>query len=355
MTDAYSSLKVLHHPERIAALQLGECPPPVHVQLILSDLCNQNCSFCAYRMDGYTSNALFGVDGNNNPNRMIPWEKAQEIIHDCAEMGVKAVQFTGGGEPSLHPNLAEAMRLTKRLGMAFSLVTNGTWTDPDLTKAAMGATWVRVSIDAGRAETYARVRRTSETSWGKAWNTVGFLAGKGPVVGVGFVVTPDNYREIPWFLRRAAESGAANARISAMFSQNGAEPYRALYNEITRLIRVERGIVERNDFRVYDMFGDRFDDLEHASPDYPKCGYQHFTTYIGGDQNVYRCCNTAYNPLGLVGSVKDMRFKDLWESEARQTAYREFSAPFCDRCQYNRINETLQGVMAPETGHEAFV
>jgi len=104
---------------------------PKQVQLILSDLCNQGCSFCAYRMDGYTSNELFvgnsPVDPNhrNNPIRWIPTERALRLIDEFKEAGVLAVQFTGGGEPTVHPDHEAIFQKTLDLGLRASLVSNG--------------------------------------------------------------------------------------------------------------------------------------------------------------------------------------------------------------------------------------
>ena len=106
----YSPLKVLHHRDRIDKIKSGVQIVPTQVQLIISDLCNQDCSFCAYRMSGYTSNQLFAGDselaknGTNNPKRMIETSKVFEILDDCQEMGVGAIQVTGGGEPTVHPD-----------------------------------------------------------------------------------------------------------------------------------------------------------------------------------------------------------------------------------------------------------
>src|SRR3990167_8685596 len=103
MSSIYSPNKASKHPASLAILQEGGQPNPIHVQLVISDLCNHRCGWCAYRLDGYSSNKLFKIiqpDGevNNNPNRMIPLEKVKEIVDDCAAMGVKAIQLTGGGE-----------------------------------------------------------------------------------------------------------------------------------------------------------------------------------------------------------------------------------------------------------------
>ena len=47
-SDAYSPLKALRHLDIIQAVKQGKPARPAHVQLILSDLCNQACNFCSY-------------------------------------------------------------------------------------------------------------------------------------------------------------------------------------------------------------------------------------------------------------------------------------------------------------------
>ena len=98
--NAYDFGKAAWHLDRLQQLKHDQRVEPVHVQLIISDLCNQNCHFCAYRMDGGFSTQNFGEDTGKgftmNPNRMIPKEKAFEILDDAHSIGVKAVQFTGG-------------------------------------------------------------------------------------------------------------------------------------------------------------------------------------------------------------------------------------------------------------------
>ena len=161
--NVYSPYKAAHHQDRIEQIKNGDQPVPLQVQLIIADLCNHNCSFCAYRMEGYTSNKNFGewdaVKGmiNNNPNRMIPYEKCIEILDDCAELGVKALQYTGGGEPTVHPKHKELFQYTLDKGMDLALVTNGTIMRPGVPEILAQGKWVRFSIDAGKAKTYSEV------------------------------------------------------------------------------------------------------------------------------------------------------------------------------------------------------
>ena len=342
----YSQAKPLYHIDRIEALRQGEAPPPVHVQMILSDLCNQDCSFCAYRMSAGLSREMFVTPETHNPNRRMPTDKAIEIVEDCFEMGVRAIQFTGGGEPTVHKDWQTIIHTAQKMGMETALVTNGTRISSQ--SALQRLSWLRVSVDAGTAETYARVRRVRERTFEDVWENISTARmHTGGVLGVGFVITPDNFREMTLCAIRAREAGADNIRLGAVFSKEGLSFYDSVnINEVLdELDRAKE--VETDDFQVLDLFGRRFSDLEGGSPEHKFCGYQYFTQYIGADLNVYRCCNTAYTPKGLLGSLKDQRYRDFkpnWPLDART----------CQFCQFQGQNEAINSVLqAPE--HPDFV
>lgn len=361
----YSALKVIHHPDRLAALRDGGQPAPVQVQLVISDLCNQSCGFCAYRWEGYTSNELFKVlrpDGtaNHNPNRMIPYEKVVEILDDCAAMGVKAVQITGGGEPTAHPRHADIFRAVLERGLDLALVTNGVLLRDETIEILTRAKWVRVSIDAGSAEAYARTRRVDRWQFPRVVTKLFQLCARRNagdsdlVVGVGFVVTKDNWREVVDATKLAKDLDADNIRLSAVFQPDDERYFDGFYDEAAALCREAEKLTDPG-FRVFNNFGDRLGDLRQHAPDYERCGYQHFSTYIGGDQSVYRCCVQAYNPRGLIGSLKGQRFRDLWESQAKRDDFAAFDARGCERCMFNGKNRAIAYAAAKEPAHVNFV
>lgn len=350
MGDSYSGFKVLHHQDQLDGIRKGYQPPPVHVQLILSDLCNHDCHFCAYRLSGYTTNELFTIGakmaktGHNNPVRMMPYEKSCEIIDDCREMGVKSVQLTGGGEPTVHPQHASVMEKILDSSIELAMVTNGQILKPDALACLSRATWVRVSIDAGCSETYASIRRISAENWRRTWNNVRRIAdckSATTELGCGFVVTKENWKEIGEFLIHAKEHGADNARISAFFQNDDEIYYGDQYGEILDHLRSESDKHRTASFAIYNNFADRLSDMRRKNPEYTSCGYQKFTTYIGADLNVYRCCNTAYSKTGLVGSLKGKRFRQLWcQAKSNQNSFDP--SQHCQRCQFNHINQVIE-------------
>jgi MoaA/NifB/PqqE/SkfB family radical SAM enzyme len=360
--DAYSHLKALRHLDVIQAVREQRPARPAHVQLIISDTCQQACNFCAYRDPGYSSSQLFRVlepgkrglrkagfeEYNFNPSRMIAYEKAIELLDDCAAMGVSAVQFTGGGEPTVHPHFDEILAAALARGLECSLVTNGVHLGLGKVspRIASQCAWVRVSLDAAKAATYTAIRNVPARHFDAALGAVSGLReetdrhGTGCVIGVGFVVTPDNWREIVDAAVLAKSLGAHNVRIGAQFSAENEQPFAAFYEAAAALAKEAEALSDEQ-FTVYNRFGEKLDDLRQRSPDYERCGYQHFTTYIGADLNVYRCCVLAYNERGIVGSLKSQRLKDLWLSQERVDAMASFRASDCERCQFNGINKVI--------------
>lgn len=352
--NAYSHLKAFRHPDVLHSIQSGVPARLPHVELVLADLCQQHCSFCAYRLKGYAANQLF------DEKRMMSTAKALEIIHDCAKIGVQAIQFTGGGEPTLHPAFEDIISLVDELGMKFSLVSNGVRVTSELAELIVKGSWGRISLDAATQQTYCAIRRVHASHWLRAQDAIRHLraardAAQTPCqIGVGFVVTPDNWFEILDAAKLAKDLGADNFRISAQFSNEDEKLFEGFHKHAAALAAEAEGLSDDN-FKVYNRFEDRLEDLRLKSPDDALCGYQFFTTYIGADLGVYRCCGYAYNERGRVGSLVNQRFRDFWMSQERFNNQINFDGRGCERCQFRRQNLAIAYAVGPPQLHEEFV
>lgn len=367
----YSSLKILHHPERIAALKRGEQIVPAQVQLILAGWCQHDCSFCAFRWSGYSSNEMFvnGAElskfGTNNPMRFMPTEKAIELIDDCAEMGVGAIQYTGGGESTTHKDHVTIMRHSLDKGLDCALVTNGEIFRNGHIENLLRFKWVRFSIDAATPETYGAIRRISPERMHRTIDNIRNLvqARKETVaagipcdviIGIGFVVTKDNWREVYPCAELAKSIGVDNIRISAVFQPDDEAYFAEFHKECYSLCKQAESIGDK-DFRVFNNFAERYQDLAEKSPDHPFCGYQQFVVFVGDDMWVNRCCVLAYSERGRIGSIKDQRFKDLWESEEKKRKIADFDARGCERCMFNSRLKTILYAIDDKPMHTNFV
>lgn len=367
--NPYRSDKIDLHPEFVKAVVRGNHPPPIRVQLVLSDLCNQDCSFCAYRMEGYSSNELFfqrdELDNivSRNPKRMLTGEKALEVVRDCKEMGVKAIELTGGGEPTVHPQLDDVIRLVKELGLDVGLVTNGVRLKPS-TIALMAKrgveSWIRISIDAGTPETYAKIRRVSMTHWDQVWRNVELAVAMRQnvpdsplVLSVSFILTKENWREVHLAAERARAVGVDSFRIAPIFQNEGAGYFDTFSSEAQEMCEETKALATPT-FAVHSQLMKRIGELIKGRPTESNCLYQRAATYVAADMNVYRCCVNAYNELGKLGSIEHQSFKQVWERVGEEAPFGTFDAKQCSFCPFSDRQQAIANAMN-SVKHGSFV
>ena len=319
---------------------------PHQVYLVISDLCNQDCSFCSYR-----SSIGWGEQGlSDNPNRKIETAKALELIDEFAELGVRAVQFTGGGEPSVHPDFEEIVSHALDRGLQVGLITNATRLLSTRTLERLA--WVRVSLDAGNRRTYEATRKSK--LWDKVIANIGTLVHvKGPTIGGNFVTTRENYREVVQFCILAKTLGLSYVKIAANLTTQGLSYYDGVLDDIMVLMAEARRLADGN-FTIADVFARRLEDLRIGSPVHAYCGQQRFAVFIGGNLKVYRCCNTAYTEHGEVGDLTHKRFTD-WLSDDAPAHFDHFDARSCTHCQFHEKNEAIAYLVQPNPAHVEFV
>jgi len=353
MDTAYSSLKIFHHPDIVAKLKRGEHQPPIHVQIVPTNRCNQNCKGCAYRMDGYDSSEDFHARDE------IPWSKLHEIVNDCKMMGVKAIEVTGGGEPTIHPQFLDFCSHILDSGIDLGVVTNGVkWSD-EHTKLLRRAHWVRFSLDAGTPETYASWRGSRPEVYTMVREHIQSLSKLKQrhsklLIGVGFVVSSENWQEVVRAAQAARDDGAHNFRISALFQPEDYEYFREWHSRARDLCQQAEKMAQPG-FHVFNLFNRRIQDTIQRNPEYSFCSYSHVTTYLGADQNAYTCCCNAYNKRGLLGSFRESSFRQLWDDNSVRIKLASIDARKCPRCMYRDKNITINYATHNDPQHVNFI
>ena len=345
--NPYSTSKSAWHPDRIEAMRRGDQAAPVELQLILSDLCNHDCHWCAYRAsDGLSSEGFGGVDRHgqptHNPNRMIPTLKAMEIIDDAKAIGVKSVIFTGGGEPTVHPDHLMLFGYALNLGLEASLNTNGNLLRDGWENVLPRMTYIRFSVDAANATEHSETRRIGLSAYPTVLYNLTHLCAEvkrqnSPcVVGTGYVVTPDGYVNVAEGVRRIRDTGAAYVRLASLQSTKGMSIYPEI-EKVRETLTAAKAELETPDFQVVNLFDAAFG---KRMPD-PFCGFEQIVTYVGASLKVYRCCYVAYTPLGECGDLSNMRLTEWFESEEKRKSFDTFDARSCNVCPLYQKNEEI--------------
>jgi len=353
MGTVYSALKVFGFPEHAAA-SVGPLAAPVHVRIKPINACNERCWYCAYRFDDLSLGSDMEVRDK------IPAEKMSEIVDDLIAMGVKAVTFSGGGEPLLYPQIAETVRRLAGAGIKIGILTNGVALRGDVAGAfAEHATWVRVSIDAADGESYARSRRVPAAFFEQVLDNVGSFVrmSRGATIGFSFIVNRDNAAAVRAFCDLAHRAGAHHVKVSACVVSNDAAENNRYHQPIAEIVSEQIAAartLETDAFHILDHY--------HALPErfqrpYRTCPMLEYLTIIGADCAVYTCQDKAYTVSGTLGSIKERRFSEFWYSPENAARIRSWDAT--EHCRHHCVshpkNLLLNEFRGLDPEHASFV
>jgi len=242
-----------------------------------------------------------------------------ETLRCLGSLGTKAVEITGGGEPLTYRYFGIMIEEIVRQGMEVALVSNGTLLD-EFKAGILGDanfTWARISIDAGTSEQYSDIHQVSAAHFTRAWKAVEYLACRKrreeAVVGVGYVVDRQNWMGIYQGCLLAKEHGADNIRVSLAFTPERRERLSMdIVKAVCDSVSLAKAQLEDSSFRISDLSAERWDNLAKDHQGYPFCYWKEIGCIIGADSQIYSCCSLAYNPRGLVESIVDRDFREVW-------------------------------------------
>lgn len=332
--------KLHFHPARVAQWQMADTWEkarevyPVYVEVSPVGACNHRCTFCAVDYIGYKSVML---DSPLLKNRLMEMG---------GELDVKSVMFAGEGEPLLHRNINDiALIASGWMDVAFT--TNGILLDR--LEVIDECDWIKVSVDAGTAKTYAAIHRTKEKDWDTLWRNIGAaVKRKGNcMIGVQMLLLPENKHEVKLLYDLCDEAG-----VDYMV----AKPYSQHKMSITH---------EYENYHPFDPFLELFNAPHAASKDcppghtkfiyrkesaetkeipYEKChATPNFWAYIMASGDVYSCSAYLLDERFCLGNIGRQSFREIWQGDKRRANW-EFVRNGLDihecrvNCRMHRVN-----------------
>lgn len=363
-----SEWKAVHWAEQIEAWRSGELVYPRLLQIDPVAACNHNCGFCTYRYRKDTDmNALF------NESDMISYGDFVSVLSDSVDMGIKGVEFTGGGEPTLHPRFADMLELTAKKGLDIGLITNGVGQSfvnerDRLVYLLSHARWVRFSVNGSNPNDYQIVHESKSNDFWAVCDSILSLTSvpdRTVTVGISFIVQRENYQGIRDMVHHAHQLGADYLRVAPAVFGTGtvADKLHDVSDYYDEGIRqsVESDLAwakSESDVTIVDNFTGRL--RAKDSPDvYEKddfCYISCVMAVVGADMKLYTCCVFKYRPAGMIGSLKPRGLKHLWESVQREGYYAGMDiSEMCVSCFMKPKNDFIAYVVDPEPLHINFI
>jgi radical SAM protein with 4Fe4S-binding SPASM domain len=230
---------------------------PLTVYVEPTSVCNFNCSFCPVSLPAY----------KQKPDAFLGMELYRKILVDLLPFApIKALKLYMLGEPFLHPEICEMVRLARAFKVAerIEITTNGSALPEDILDS--GLDYLRVSVYApGPNQIFRNVRRLME----RRTNLVPFISAK--------------------YMPTTTADCLEFERIwTGQVDEIAVEPY---HNWASTLLT--------------------------PTPRTKKnCPYPHYTLAIRANGDVMPCCVDWSGKLKL-GNVRNRSLREIWNGEAR--------------------------------------
>jgi len=347
--------KALRHVDRLARWRHGETPAPVTVEWDVTNVCSLGCQSChfahtheaglwahvASRPESYTSTGRFA-----SPRLVL------RALGEMSAAGVQAVVWSGGGEPTLHPEFPSLVGFAHGYGLQQGLYTHGGHVSASVAADLSGKlTWAVVSLDAVDAATYAAEKRVTPIRFTQACDGVRHLATAGITVGVSFLLHSKNWRNIAGMVALARSLGATYATFRPTIDTSPREPGRATADR-SWVLEARELLVSVSAWPDVELDASRFESYRTwAGHGYTACHGITLNTTVTPDGRVWVCPQRRGISGSELGDLRVESFEALWARHPGQWAV---DGQCRVMCRLHTVNQAVAPIFAPHA-HEAFV
>lgn len=304
----------------------GIMPSPRMAIVNLTYTCNQKCYYC------------FWKDWNNKETKTEPVERIPELLYQLKEVGIQAIEFCGGGEPTCCKDFTNIVYKAEELGFKIGMLTNGVKLCGDIAVAVLKTmTYVRVSLDTVNSEIYKQVRGTDECqtvieniknliSLKKELNSDTQISIK---IGISKEIGEREINEVFYYFDGW---DIYNIQVKNLWNEKGTH-YRRDINRV-ELMRIEGGhnipVVKKVTYPKYMS---------------EQCWITPVQLQADVYGDIYLCCYTMYRKNGhKIGNIYETPLKELWGSKQHRDviANIKISECLCHDCRFQKYMKIIR-------------
>lgn len=327
--NPFGQYKILSHYNAAKEILAGKIPIPRMVSFWPTTICNFNCSFCLYKRE------------NKEEHIVADTESTLRMVDQLAAAGVRSLEFSGGGEPTLHPNFEEIAEQAYDRGLKLGLFTNGTRLHFDILQDFR---YIRIGLDAADTKTHREIKRPGGSDGFKTvCRNIGSLLQerseyKRPRIGLKFLLNRVNRRDVASMVHLAAGIGVDYAHFKAV--HNGPD---AMTNE--EAVACETAIVTERNQHGTNVLGSVL-----PQTDSEKCFMSPIHTVIDPIGDVFVCCFLR-DKEHTIGNAFERDIKDFWGKNNHRQILSRITANHCSQwdCRWRAFNAIMRDVVVDDS------
>jgi cyclic pyranopterin phosphate synthase len=348
--------KMFWHLDRLGQWhQTGDTFPPL-IEINPTNYCNMACRWCI-TANAHVSNPAMTpeeraerlriIDPNSaaseHPERLrgLDFRDLSRFLHEAKAMGLRAVTWSGGGEPTFYRHFEDAVVAAADAGLEQGLMTNGLYPSSYVSVLGTRLRWMRVSLDTMDEAKYEYHKRTK--GFPAVLRNIEQVVNYPVRVGINMNLAPWNVDEVGAMAEWSRDVGAAYFQVRPTlglpFELRDNEPYREQprrdWLQSVKPLLQEVEAIRTDRFRVCVSW-DKFKDLEDPSfgRSYKKCLSHFFVCILNADGDLCVCMYHLGDRRFSFGNIYEQSVADIWRGAKRREVL--------DLCSNNLDLETCQ-------------
>lgn len=342
----YLQLRVISCYHEAAMLKDGKMPAPRMAIIYPTYACNHRCIGCDY-------------DEINQTRRSLSEKDFNSIIEQLIGIGVRGIEFCGGGEPTLHPALPQIIDKLIKNNISFGFLTNGTNLTRELqSKLVKYGSYCRISLESASEEIFSRYKKPVNDKAGFK-DVIGNIKSLVKLRNKYFSKTKLQI-SLKYAIDRNNYQDTSNAIALADRLKLDSVQYKLIRNVPSEL-KDEKFInnLERRIIKRAQMYPDLrvIVDLQKSKLK-TKCWLSPLQLVVDSFGDVYICCYYRHRMKEhLLGNMLKNKLKDVWYSPEHKRKIANIKKYDCDKydCRVHYYNELMQKLVVDDVGQLSFI
>lgn len=317
-------------------------PAPRFISCWISEVCNLDCTYCYFSNTNHDKSHQY-----INADRFIQW------LSQAKAAGTEALEFSGGGEPTLHPRFEEIFTRARAMGYQLGLITHACNPMP-LEGLVENFKYVRCGLDAATVETHDKIKRNNrEKYWfPKAIANIHELVRlrdekikktglRDFTVGIKVVLNSINVHELEAMIKLAQDLEVDYIQIKREHSSDNDIPV----EDFARIQKVMDDNAWNGTTRVTGT-------MMHARAR-TKCFMSPIHTVVTATGKILQCCFFEDRPIGTIFQ----EFPDVWGGAEHRRVVESTTIAECDKvdCRWNHYNQKMKQIIEDPLASVSFI
>jgi len=318
-------------------------PAPRFISCWVSEVCNLDCTYC-----------FFSDTNHEKSHQYIDKEKFLGWLLQAKTAGAESLEFSGGGEPTLHPDFQDIYERAWGMGYQLGIITHACNPMP-LESMVQHFKYIRCGLDAATVETHDAIKRNKRKDYWfhKAIENIkeivrlrdlekdGVKSNNGFQVGIKVVLNSINKHELIPLMKMAEDLRVNYIQIKYEHSSNhNIEP-----EELARL-------QAQADQQGFNGFTKVLCNLSHQHATV-KCFMSPIHTVVTATGKILQCCFFESRPIGTIFQP----FHEVWGSEQHRKVIEMTTVEECDKidCRWNYFNRKMKELIEDPLAQSSFI